>query len=219
MIHRDQMVKRLIMCFSGMIVTCIAVGFYKLAMFGVDLFQSLLAGLDLVVPVSFGTVSLVTNLVILVFTFFADRHYIGIGTVFNLLVSGYIIEFVTGLLNRWFPAPSFTLRVLALLLGTVVMCFAGAVYITADLGVSSYDSVALIIAVTWKKWQFRYVRICCDLVCVLSGVGLFFLSGGRFSGIGAVVGIGTVITAFFMGPLLDFFKRKVAEPMLSHGSV
>ena len=57
------------------------------------------------------------------------------------------------------------------------------------------------------------------MVCVLSGVGLFFLSGGRFSGIGAVVGIGTVITAFFMGPLLDFFKRKVAEPMLSSGSV
>ena len=203
------------MCFSGMIVTCFAVGLYKLAMFGVDPFQSLLAGIDFVLPLSFGTVSLLVNLLILVFTFFADRHYIGIGTVFNLVVSGYIIEFATAFLFRIFPEPSLTVRAAALIIGTVVMCFAGAVYITADLGVSSYDSVALIIAVTWGKWKFRYVRIVCDLACVITGTALFFLSGGKFSGIGAVAGIGTVITAFFMGPLLDFFKRKAAEPMLN----
>ena len=214
MFQRDRMPRRLLMCFSGMIVTCFAVGLYKLAMFGVDPFQSLLAGLDFVLPLSFGTVSLLVNLLILVFTFFADRHYIGIGTVFNLLVSGYIIEFTTKFLVRLFPEPSVIVRIAALIIGTVVMCFAGAVYITADLGVSSYDSVALIIAVTWRKWKFKYVRIVCDLVCVSTGVALFFMSGGKLSGIGAVAGIGTIITAFFMGPLLDLFKRKAAEPML-----
>ena len=30
-----------------------------------------------------------------------------------------------------------------------------------------------------------------------------------------VVGIGTVVTAFFMGPLIEFFNRKVAIPFLN----
>ena len=208
------MTKRVLMCFIGMVVTCIAVGFFKLAMFGVDPFQSLLAGLDHAIPVSFGTISLTVNALILIFTFLADRHYIGLGTLFNLLVSGYIIEFSVKCLNKWIPDPSVGVRIFFLILGIVVMCISGAVYITADLGVSSYDSVALIISETWKKGPFRFVRILCDLVCILIGVGLFFLSGGKFSGIGAVVGVGTIVTAFFMGPLVSFFRTHLAEPFL-----
>ena len=30
----------------------------------------------------------------------------------------------------------------------------------------------------------------------------------------AVVGVGTIITAFFMGPLVDLFARKLAKPFL-----
>jgi uncharacterized membrane protein YczE len=32
--------------------------------------------------------------------------------------------------------------------------------------------------------------------------------------LGAIVGVGTVITAFFMGPLIDFFNVHVARPFL-----
>ena len=52
------------------------------------------------------------------------------------------------------------------------------------------------------------------LVCVILGVGLYFLSGATIDGIGAVIGAGTIITAFFMGPLVDFFARKLAKPFL-----
>ena len=208
------MKRRLIMCFAGMLVCAASVGLFKIAVMGVDPFQSLLAGLDCILPVNFGTISLAVNLLILIFTFFADRHYIGFGTVFNLLLSGYIIEYVTKGLEKLFPAPGLGLRILFLLAGIVIMCLASAVYITADQGVSSYDSIALIITQTWKKGQFKYVRILCDFICVASGVTLFFVSGGKFSGIGKVIGIGTIVTAFFMGPLIDFFKRKIAEPML-----
>ena len=31
--------------------------------------------------------------------------------------------------------------------------------------------------------------------------------------LGGTVGVGTIITAFFMGPLIAYFNRKVAEPM------
>ena len=49
---------------------------------------------------------------------------------------------------------------------------------TASLGISTYDAVALIIVIIWHKGKFQYVRIITDLVCVALGIGLFLLFGG-----------------------------------------
>jgi uncharacterized membrane protein YczE len=58
------------------------------------------------------------------------------------------------------------------------------------------------------------VRIITDLVCVALGVGLFLLAGGSVSMIPTIAGVGTIITAFFMGPLIEFFNVHVARPIL-----
>ena len=44
---------------------------------------------------------------------------------------------------------------------------------------------------------------------------LFLLGGGKWTSIPTIVGIGTIITAFFMGPLIDLFSKKFAQPFLS----
>ena len=38
--------------------------------------------------------------------------------------------------------------------------------------------------------------------------------GGTWGLVPTIAGIGTIITAFFMGPLIQFFNTHVAEPML-----
>jgi uncharacterized membrane protein YczE len=86
---------------------------------------------------------------------------------------------------------------------------------TADLGVSTYDAIALIITGTWKKGKFKYVRIITDLCCIILGVILFILAGNKVADIPTIAGVGTIITAFFMGPLIEFFNEKIARPMLS----
>lgn len=35
-----------------------------------------------------------------------------------------------------------------------------------------------------------------------------------FMKIAASVGVGTIVTAFFMGPLIEFFNEKIARPIL-----
>ena len=85
---------------------------------------------------------------------------------------------------------------------------------TADLGVSTYDAVAIVMSGKWKVAKFKYCRIMTDLVCVVVGCGLFLLGGGEFSQIPTIAGVGTIITAFFMGPLIEYFNVKVARPML-----
>lgn len=86
---------------------------------------------------------------------------------------------------------------------------------TADLGVSTYDAVAIIMADTWHLGKFKYLRITTDIVCVVLGVVLFLTSGGIWKDIPTFAGIGTIITAFFMGPLIEFFNEKVARPILN----
>lgn len=211
---KDQMGKRLIMCVLGVTVCAMSVSFFKRAMLGVDPFQSLLAGLDLLVPISFGTLSMILNALFLVGGMLMDRHYVGIGTFMVLFLSGYVVDFSTNLLTKLLPDPNLPVRILCLIIGIVVMCIAAAFYTTADLGVSAYDQIALILANTLHWGPFRFVRIGTDFVCVALGVTLFFLAGGKFSGIGAVIGVGTIAAAFFMGPLIDLFNRKLAGPIL-----
>ena len=175
---------------------------------------ALMSGLNCVVPLDFGTMYLIASAILFLFMLIADRHYIGFVTFINMFLVGYIVDFSHTSLQKIFGNPSLPGRVIFLIAGIILMCFGSAFYFEADMGVSVYDAISLIIANTWKIGQFKYVRIISDLICVISGCALFFLSGGKFSGIGSIAGIGTVITAFFMGPLIDFFEVHITRPML-----
>lgn len=212
---KENMGKRVAMSLFGVIICAISVGIFKIAALGVDPFQSFMAGLDAVVPIKFGTLYVITNAVLLLFALVFDRHYIGIATFINLFLLGYITQFTYEFLQTVITDPSIAVRIICLITGVVIICFGSAFYMTADLGVSTYDAIALIICNTWKKGKFQYVRIITDIVCVILGVILFLLSGGKIPQIPTIAGIGTIITAFFMGPLIEFFNVHVSRPVLS----
>ena len=210
-----NLVKRILMSLFGVIICAISVGVFKIAALGVDPFQSFMAGLDKLIPLDFGLLYIIVNALLLIFALVFDRHYIGIATFINLFLLGYITQFSYQFLQTVIVEPSIFVRVICLVVGVVVICFGSAFYMTADLGVSTYDAVALIIVNTWKKGKFQYVRIITDIVCVILGAALFVLGGGKISAIPTIAGIGTIITAFFMGPLIEFFNVHVARPILA----
>lgn len=210
-----NLVKRIFMSLFGVIICAISVGVFKIAALGVDPFQSFMAGLDKLIPLDFGLLYIIVNALLLIFALVFDRHYIGIATFINLFLLGYITQFSYQFLQAVIVEPSIFVRAACLVAGVVVICFGSAFYMTADLGVSTYDAVALIIVNTWKKGKFQYVRIFTDIVCVILGAALFVLGGGKISAIPTIAGIGTIITAFFMGPLIEFFNVHVARPLLA----
>ncbi len=213
--EKKNLAKRIFMSLFGVIICAISVGVFKIAALGVDPFQSFMAGLDKLVPLDFGLLYIIVNALLLIFALVFDRHYIGIATFINLFLLGYITQFSYQFLQTVIVEPSIFVRAACLVVGVVVICFGSAFYMTADLGVSTYDAVALIIVNTWKKGKFQYVRIFTDIVCVILGAALFVLGGGKISAIPTIAGIGTIITAFFMGPLIEFFNVHVARPLLA----
>lgn len=206
--------KRIFMSLFGVLISGVCVGFMKMAAFGVDPFQVLVSGLDHTIPIDFGTLYVLINGVLLLFGLIADRHNIGIATFINLFLLGYVVDFTKAGLEALFLVPGMVVRVGFMVLGIVVLCIGSALYMTADLGVSTYDAVAIVMSKKWKWGQFKYVRICTDLVCVLTGGLMIYLASGSFGEVAASVSVGTIVTAFFMGPLIEFFDEKIARPML-----
>lgn len=206
--------KRVWMSVLGVLVCGISVGFLKRASMGIDPFQSLMSGLDAVIPIRFGTLYVLANVCLLLFSLVNDRSKIGMATVLNLLFLGYVVDFSHKTLLYLFPELSLMGRVIMLIIGIVLLCLSSAFYFTADLGVSTYDAVALVAAEKWKIAPFKVCRIATDLICVILGSVLYLCSGKSLAQLGELIGIGTIITAFFMGPLIDFFNVHVARPFL-----
>ncbi|MBO4378155.1 MAG: hypothetical protein IK133_06925 [Clostridia bacterium] len=206
---KDPLLKRRIaLALVGMLLAGISVGIFKRAFFGVDPFQCFCNGWAQVIPIGFGTLYMLINAVLLVIDLFLDRHYIGISTFINLFLLGYVAEFTEGILASTLGETGLAVRLLLLVVGIVLTCIAAALYYTADLGVSTYDAIPLYLSdrkykVFGHVLPFRVIRIGCDLLCVLIG----FL-------LGWMPGIGTIITALFMGPLITFFRKRLSDPLL-----
>ena len=206
--------RRIGMSLLGVIICAVSVGVFKLAALGVDPFQSFMSGMDSLIPIGFGTLYMIVNAVLLLFSLIVDRHNIGMATFINLFLLGYITQFTYEFLQWLVPDPNMVIRIICLIVGIVVICFGSALYMTADLGVSTYDAVAIVMSGKWHWGKFKYIRIITDLVCVAAGCGLFLLAGHSIGEIPTIAGVGTIVTAFFMGPLIEFFNEKIARPML-----
>lgn len=198
--------RRIMMTIFGVLTAGMSVGMFNFSAFGMDPFQVLAHGIWMQFSIGFGTFYTIINLIMLVFIFFIDRRKIGLGTVINIFLLGYVVEFSSWLWTTIIPNPTLVIRSIFLIIGVIIICFGSSLYYTADLGVSTYDAVALILSER-KVARFQYCKIASDLCCTIIGFVL-----------GATVGIGTIVTAFFMGPIIAFFNKKISVP-LRYGNI
>ena len=210
-----ELVRRTIGMVLGVLFVGVGVGFYRMALFGMDPFQTLMGGLDAIIPtVSFGMLWLATLITMLIVPLVFKRSLIGPGTIINLLAVGYAIDVSHQFMLTNLPNHNLGLRILWLIIGLIIIAMAMAFYFTANMGVSAYDAIALVIAERHPRIPFKYWRIICDWTCLIVGVTLFLLAGNGISELTALIGIGTIIAAFGMGPLITLFSEKVARPIL-----
>lgn len=193
--------RRIVMTILGVLISGFSVGMLNLSSFGMDPFQVFAHGVWMHIPIGFGTFYMLINLIMLVVIFIIDRHKIGLGTLINIFLVGYIVQFSSWLFETIIPNPTLAIRFVLLMVGIVILCFGSSLYFIADLGVSTYDAIALILSEK-KIAPFKYCRIGTDLICTITGFVL-----------GAIVGIGTLATALFMGPIIDFFNNLVSKPL------
>ena len=134
--------RRVWMTVFGVIGSGIAVGFFSYSVMGLDPFQVFAHGLWNLTDLQFGTWYLILNACMLVVIFIVNRRKIGLGTLINLFLLGYVADGSEVIIRMVFPNDTLPVRIVMLIIGIVLMCFSAAIYFTADMGVSTYDAVA-----------------------------------------------------------------------------
>ena len=117
-------------------------------------------------------------------------------------------DFFTRLLSDFINAGNpFAVRILTLAAGCVILAFGMTIVIKSDAGTGPNDLVAIVISDKLSR-PFGLIRIIVDVCFVAIG----FLLGGA-------VGIGTIISAFLVGPVAGKFlpySEKIVDYSLKH---
>ena len=170
---------------------------------GVDPYTALNIGVSDRLGWTLGSYQLLSNIVLFIPVLIWGRRYIGWGSAINMVLTGFFIDLFSAILELFVPdEPSLLVMTVFFVLGAVTFAFGASAYMTADLGTAPYDAIAPMI-VDHTGWEYQKVRVPQDILVVASAV---FFRGP--------VGFGTVITAFFNGPLIQFFTKRVNQPVL-----
>ena len=215
--ENNFLLKRFIMMLTGILFIGVCVGAFRLSAFGVDAFTCMNLGISGFLHMTFGTWQLIMNGGILVIVFFAVRQCIGAGTIVNMVGVGYMADFICWLFQEVLKVEMILpLRIAALFIGCMFAGLGVSFYMVAEMGIAPYDSVAVIIEkVTKGRIPFQYARVLSDVTVVIVGVVFCILAGGN---LWMIIGIGTICNALFNGPLIQFFKVHVAEPIMKKGN-
>lgn len=199
---RNHMVQMLV----GVLFIGISIAFYRLAGFGVDPFTAMNLSISSFAGVSFANWQLVVNTIILLVVFFTARKCIGLGSIVNMVLVGYIADLLCWMIRRVCPEIlDLHVRVMLFLVAFGMISFGIALYMKADMGISPYDSVAVVIETLSKhRISYQTARLVSDISVVLIAIAFCFISG---TGVGAVIGIGTVWNAALNGPAIGLFQR------------
>lgn len=210
---RRELAVRVVLLLAGLCVAHLGVTLFLQSDLGSDPFNVFVQGLFRGIPwpafaaMTHGRTHLLVSLVILLVLLAVDRSYVGIGTVLCMALGGPIIDVYTlwlsPVIHGGLPLP---LRLALLVAGCVILAFGMTIVIRSQAGAGPNDLVAVVLSDKLRK-PFGPVRIGVDLTFALVGLAL-----------GGVVGLGTVICAFLVGPAAQLFfpiSQRLCEAALA----
>ncbi len=166
---------------------------------GLDPWDVFHAGLASRVPLTFGQVTIVVGALVLVL-WWPLRQWPGFGTIANVVVIGVAADVGLGLLST---PDALWARGLLLAFGIVLNGLAGGLYIGSQLGPGPRDGLMTGFA-RRTGLSIRVVRTTIEIVVLVVGWVL-----------GGPVGVGTVLYAVSIGPLVQFFLPLLTVPLES----
>ncbi|WEK59980.1 MAG: hypothetical protein P0Y60_11555 [Candidatus Microbacterium colombiense] len=186
---RRDLVERIVQLLVGLFLYGVALGLMVRGGIGVAPWDVLALGVVAQSGLGYGTVTVLVSIVVLLL-WIPLRQRVGLGTLLNALLIGPSADLTLAVIpappSIWVGAPMFVA-------GLVLLAFATGLYIAANFGPGPRDGLmtGLVRITGWRVW---IVRTLIEGSVLLVG----FLLGGP-------VGVGTVLFAFGVGPLIGWF--------------
>ena len=154
------------------------------------------------------------NVVILLADLIAYRESLGFGTFAGLFITGSFSDFwlwvtrtVLRLEFNFSGTEHLLFRLVLLVVGISIAVVSCAFYLAAQVGMAPYDSVGYLVE-SYTKIPFKWVRVAQDSLIVFSTYIIASVQGTQWQ----IIGIGTIVMALGLGPVLTVLQEKVALP-------
>ncbi|MDD6968426.1 MAG: hypothetical protein SPH83_12255 [Treponema sp.] len=164
-----------------------------------------------VIGLSLGPTEVITYGIMFIFVLIFGAQMIGFGTLANMILIGFVIDFCRWLwanigLADFIANGGITIKLIFFVVALLLFVIVAAIYMNAQMGVAPYDALPAIIGNALPKIPYFIVRQLFDF----SAVGIGVLFGILFSkdGIQGSV-IGSVVMSVLLGPVVQL----VAKPL------
>ena len=183
---------------TAVILSVIVMGFALSLLVLVDLGTDPCTSMNLAISekigMGIGNWQALLNTIIFVFVILLGRENIGFGTLANMFLVGYSLQFFSWVWDKILPAGLFDSMAVA------IFVVSAAVYMDVKLGTAPYDAIAFIIAKWMPKVPFRLIRMAFDFTVIV----IAFLFGGK-------IGIVTILMGFTLGPVIGAVGEKIGR--------
>ena len=146
--------------------------------------------------------ALLNVMLFVVVMIFGARNF-GFGSLFNMFLVGYVIDFCTWLWNKILPMEMFQLmsvRIAVLIPVMIAFVISVALYMDVDMGTAPYDAIPYLISARLPNVSFRTIRMCFDLTVTLIGWIL-----------GEMPGVVTALIVILLGPMISWMGNWLAQ--------
>ena len=188
---RQELTARLPRLILGLVLFGIGIAIMVIANLGLSPWEVLHQGISRRTGIPIGTVGIITGVLVLLL-WIPLRERIGIGTLLNVLLIGLVVDASLWLLPS--SVDAMWLRWGLMAGGTIIIAFGSGLYIGAGLGPGPRDG--LMTGLARRGINVAVARVGIEVAVLVIG---YFLGG--------TVGIGTVVFAFGVGPLVAIFLR------------
>lgn len=199
--NKKVLFKRIVLTFISVIFMGISLSVLNIINQGMDPCTYMNVSIASKIGWSLGNWQLLFNVLMFIPVILWGRKHIGIGTLFNMVLVGYTVDFCMWIwVKTDFEACLELMPVkIAVMLATVaVFVFAAAIYMSTELGTAPYDALPMMISEKIKKVPFKVIRFIWDAVTVVIG----FVFSGR-------VGIVTILMMLFLGQTVSFVRSRM----------
>lgn len=193
------MLRRLIQLYFGLMLYGVSTAVYVRANLGADPWNVFHLGVSGLTSLDIGIVMILTGAAVLLL-WIPLRQRPGLGTISNVIVLGLAADATLSLMP---PLESLWVRGVLLLLAVVLNGMATGMYIGAGFGAGPRDGLMTGIHAR-TGWPIRRIRTTIELSVLVIGM----LLGGTF-------GVGTVLYALAIGPLIQIFLPWFQIPRVS----
>ena len=183
--------KRFIRLFVAMPVFALGAALSIQSGIGVNAWDTFALGIAKVLPLSYGTVVLYTGIAVLLIDL-CMKQSIGIGTLADIFIIGKTTDLILSL-NILPTIQSLPIAIICLITSLFIQSFGVYLYSSAALSVGPRDAMLIAIA---KKFNHLSIGMIKGII-----EGAVFIIGFA---LGAPVGIGTLISVFGIGFILEF---------------